>query len=66
MPEDNAIELARLNSSLTEMMELSKKSEFSHEDVWLMLRSSLMDSAGPSRSERDVLIQGLAILRARV
>ena len=66
VPSDKAIELAKLNNSLFEMMQLSKKTEFSHEDLWLMLRSSLMDTASASRSEKEVLNNGLAILRLRV
>ena len=31
-----------------------------------MLRSSLMDTASASRSEKEVLVNGLAILRMRV
>jgi hypothetical protein len=62
VPSDKAIELSKLNSTLSEMMALSKKAEFSHEDLWLMLRSSLMDTASASRSEKEVLINGLAIL----
>ena len=52
VPADEAIELSKLNASLTELMQLSKKDEFNQQDVWLMLRSSLMDSASSTRTER--------------